>query len=109
VIPVPRQIDAKGPDARAVIDGQAQLVNVVDQLNRIPLLDGRQIGPIVLAAGVTKDIVHGLGRTLRGWIIVRVGYSGATAVVQEASGNPDEALFLRLSCAQAVTLSLWVF
>lgn len=107
-IPVPRQIDAKGEDGRAVIDVQTQLVNVIDQLNRIPLLEGRLLGPIRLVAGVSKDVVHGLGRPLRGWTLTRVMYPGTTAVVQEAIGA-DDALFLRLSCAQAVTLSLWVF
>jgi len=97
------------PDSRPLADVQRSQLGLVGELNAIPVLDGRLVEGVTLAAGVTKDVVHGLGRTLRGWIIVRVGYSGATAVVQEAAGNPDEALYLRLSCAQDVTLSLWVF
>lgn len=108
--PVPRQIDAKGEDRRALIDVQAQLVQLIETLNRgVPILSGRLLDVFQLQAGVTKDVMHGLGRPFRGWVITRLGYPGATAIVQEADGNPDPSLFLRLNCAQAVSLALWVF
>lgn len=108
MIPVPRQIDAKGPDARPLIDVQAQHVATVDALNRIPLLDGRLLEGLELVAGVPLPIAHGLGRPFRGWFPVRLSYPGATAVVQEAATTTPSTT-LRLQCAQACTLSLWVF
>lgn len=108
MIPVPRQLDAKGPDGRALIDVQAQHVATVEALNRIPLLDGRLLEDIELQAGVPLPIAHGLGRPFRGWFTVRLSFPGTAAVVSEATTTTPSTT-LRLQCAQACSLSLWVF
>lgn len=108
MIPVPRQVDAKGDNAWPLIEVQAQLVQLIDQLNRLPILDGRLLEDITLVAGVPQAIPHKLGRAFRGWFPTRLAYPGATSVVQEASSSTPSTT-LRLQCATACTLSLWVF
>lgn len=108
------------PESRPLTDVQRYLAQLVVELNResqalderlaaIPILQGKQTPLFVLAAGVAQNIPHGLGRAYVGWFTARVAYPGATGIVQEASGNPDPTLYLRLHCPQAVTLSVWVF
>jgi hypothetical protein len=97
------------PDSRPLSDVQRSLLALVGELNGILLLDGRLIEGVVLAAAISKDIVHGLGRPLRGWIVARAVYPTTPTTIGEVPGAPDPAVFLRLRCAQAVTLSLWVF
>jgi hypothetical protein len=105
---VPRQVQAKGDDAYTNNELWNGLTAVVGQLNTIPVLNGRMIGPFTLVAGVPLAIAHGLGRAFVGWFPVRLSYPGATSVVQEAPSTLPSST-LRLQCANACTLSLWVF
>lgn len=106
--PVPRQIDAKGEDARALIDLWSRVAELYELLNGVAIVHGRLVGPVTLAAGVPLAVSHGLGRPFQGWFPVRLSYPGATAVVQEASSTLPSST-LRIQCAVACTLSLWVF
>lgn len=105
---VPRQVDAKGADSRAVIEVQSNLSALASDLNAVPILNGRLLEDIELQAGVPLAIPHGLGRAFRGWFTTRLAFPGATAVVQEATTTTPSTT-LRLQCAQACSLSLWVF
>lgn len=97
------------PDSRPLADVQRALIALVTELNNVAILDGRLVEGVTLAAGVPKDVVHGLGRQLRGWIPVRLFYPGVAAVVAEGAGNPNDALYVRLLCAQNAALTLWAF
>jgi len=108
VLTMPRQVQAKGDDAYTNNELWNALTKLIGQLNGIPILDGRIVGPVTLAAGVPQAIPHGLGRPFQGWWPTRLSYPGATDVVQEASSTTPSSS-IRLQCAQAVTLSFWVF
>jgi hypothetical protein len=97
------------PDSRPLADVQRALGQLVAELNALPPLNGRLVEGVRLAGAVSKDVAHGLGRPLRGWIVVRLAFDALPAVVSEAPGNENEGIFLRLVSAEPVTLSLWVF
>src|SRR6185503_16751122 len=90
-------------ESRPLADVQRYLAQLVAELNALPILDGRLVEGVRLLAGVAADVPHGLGRSLRGWVVVRLVFDAAPAVVSEAPGNPDEAAFLRLYSAAAAT------
>ena len=67
------------------------------------ILDGRMIGPVIMEAGVPREINHRLGRDLVGWTVMRKNAAGD---VFELSAGP---LKLILQSPAAVTISLWVY
>lgn len=76
-------------------------------LSTIPLLSGRLIEDVTLA-GPGNDIYveHGLGRPIRGWIIVDKNITGGA--VARSTTSTDNSKFLILKGASQV-ISLWVF
>lgn len=74
------------------------------QLERNPLLDGLLVENVTIATTDT-NVVHGLGRDFRGWIIVR---RDAAADVYEGT-QINEAQYLTLIASSSVTVSLYVF
>lgn len=106
---VPRQVQAKGDDAWTNNELWNGLTGLISELNVIALLNGRLVDNVTLVAGVPQSVNHGLGRSFQGWFPVRLRYPGATAIVQEDATQTFPASALRLVCAQACSLSLWVF
>jgi hypothetical protein len=77
-------------------------VNLVDQLNKKPIIDGILIERLNISSG-SNQIEHKLGRIPRGYIIV-----ASTAAVNVYNGSMGEYLIPLVSDASA-TISLWVF
>jgi len=93
-----------------------QTRTIVDRLNELtasPLLQGRLLENVGITENETNRIRHGLGRKLRGWIVVRqtveqVFFSDA----QDSNRRADEELWLiptTLSGSAKSKISLWVF
>jgi hypothetical protein len=91
-------------------------------LRNIPFLDGRLLdglfstgtqrgdgtGPGV-AVGVTDTtIAHGLGRKIRGFIVLDTAVNGVTPV-RSTTQPADEARHFSLIASSAVTVKLWVW
>lgn len=82
--------------------------NVVAALRPVegcPLVTGRLVESVSLTAAAS-DVAHGLGRRLRGWILVR---TNGTAAVYEPSVSTLPDRFVRLQAAAPVVVTLWVF
>jgi hypothetical protein len=89
------------------------LRSVADQMPDVSVFDGcRLVESVALESGVTKRIPHGLGRRLRGWLIVRIDSGAALGYVyDEQSTNAstsDTFLYLRAE-GYSPTVSLLVF
>ncbi len=72
-------------------------------LQVLPLLDGRLVADVDLTTSSLR-VEHGLGRTARGYIVVR---SDAAQTVYETAAPDASYVYLRAS--GTVTVSLWVF
>lgn len=71
------------------------------------IIDGKLLTGHVLASGTTSVIAHGLGRKLKGWIVVSKNAAQHVYDVQASNDSPE--LFLHLTAGGAVTVDLWVF
>lgn len=78
----------------------------------IAALDGiRLIEGVALVDGTTKRIAHGLGRKLRGWLVVRTSTGDALGCMydeQTTHTDTDVYLYLRTD-GYSPTVSLLVF
>lgn len=75
-------------------------------------LDGvRLIADVQLTSGETKRIAHGLGRKLRGWIVVRTSEGNTSAYLHdEQREHPDTDVYLHLRAeGYSPVVSLLVF
>ena len=82
--------------------------NVVDAFRPVeacPLVTGRLIESVSLST-TAADVAHGLGRRLRGWILVR---TNGTATVYEPSASTLPERFVKLQATANVVVTLWVF
>jgi hypothetical protein len=87
-------------DLRRVLDGR-----------RGPLDGSRLLEDVELTSGVTTRIPHGLGRRLRGWLVVRIDGGAALGFVydeQSSHTDTDRFLYLRAE-GYSPTVSLLVF
>jgi len=89
---------------------------VVDRFNEmvdVPILQGRLLEDISVKEGTTARIRHGLGRKLRGWVVVRRNATAGVFSDQQVDNKKeDQELWLMLttgSTTATYTVSLWVF
>lgn len=104
--PVQPSDSPSGPSKREFLLGGNRTRDTIAQLLR-PVVDGLLLEGVVLTGGVDAVVNHGLGRTLRGWLIVRNTASGSVFDKQAANLTPETTLVL--STATTKTISLWVF
>jgi hypothetical protein len=93
-----------------------QMGPVVDRFNEItdvPILQGRLLEDVSVKEGNITRVKHGLGRKLRGWIVVRRNTTvGIFSDQQVDNKKEDEELWLILTTGTATAtymVSLWVF
>jgi len=102
--------------AFASADVAKQVEPLVDRFNEtteVPILQGRLLENVSITENQTNRVRHGLGRKLRGWIVVRqtveqIFFSDA----QVSNGREDEELWLIPTTASGSAkskISLWVF
>lgn len=72
-----------------------------------PIIPGRLINDVALTSGTASTISHGLGRKLRGYIVV-LRNANATVWDDQAT-NTNSTRTLILNASANVTISLWVF
>jgi hypothetical protein len=89
------------------------LRSVADLMPNVSVFDGcRLIEGVELESGVTKRIAHGLGRRLRGWLVVRIDSGTALGFMYDEQADnaslSDTFLFLRAE-GYSPTISLLVF
>jgi len=102
MVKLARRIPVSSPDTSRAIDEVRELANT---LAAVELLDGRLLEDQALGNGTTTKLNHGMGRALRGYLIVRQDTAGT---VHEVSGA-DATRQLWLQASAAMTVSLWVF
>jgi len=80
-------------------------------LRLVPFLNGNLVTGIVFAAGVAKTIDHGLGRPVRGYIVVRnYGTNVANFVGEQPLAQPsDPSKQINLITTLASTMDVWFF
>lgn len=84
---------------------QENVYDVIRKWEGVPLLDGALVEAITLGTSAV-DVPHGLGRPIRGWIVVR---TNGTATIYEPSTPALRDRFLRLQATGTVVVTLWVF
>ncbi len=83
------------------------LSEIRDAVPDVAVFDGaRLIKDIVLASGVTKRVVHGLGRKYRGRIIAR---QSTNAYLIDDYTRTDTDTYIYLTASANTTVSLVVF
>lgn len=85
-------------------DHQRATREAVKGINESIFFDGRLIEDVDLTT-TAVDVEHGLGRTVRGFIIVN---KDANADVWRTDSS-NESKFIKLDASGTVTVSLWVF
>jgi len=73
-----------------------------------PLLSGKILKSVVLAASA-NTIQHTLGRTLKGWFIVRQRASASIYDNQDTLTAQEQTVILKLTSSAAVTVDIYVF
>ena len=86
---------------------QDNVDEVLRPITIVPILDGVLLTGIALDSTVTNYVSHNLGRTLIGWVLVRVRDDSTVWDAQDSNGN--RANTLALECSADVVVDLWVF
>lgn len=73
----------------------------------LPFAEGRQVDNVEITAGTRARVAHGLGRTLRGWWVVR--RSANSVVYDEQTSNNFQDRELWLQASATVVVSIWVY
>lgn len=82
----------------------ADLSRLVDRLNAIPFLSGRQFSAVTIATGAGGTAIpHGLGRVPEGWIVLTRDVFG---IVRELA---RDATILRLQADATTVIDVWVY
>lgn len=102
MIPAFRVIRTTVRDIQKLQDALARVFNAIQTKE---ILDGRLISDIVIETGTPKEINHGLGKPIRGWIITDI--NADANVYRSASTTPNSTFVLNASAN--CTVSLWVF
>ena len=93
----------------------SEINSLVDRFNEtvdISLLQGRLIEDVVIQKETTTRVRHGLGRKLRGWIVVKNGTPTSLHDLQEDNTREDQELWLFPNTGgefATFKVSLWVF
>lgn len=82
---------------------QDRIIALLNPLLRVVLTDGRLVEDVAIGI-VQTSIPHGLGRKVRGWIMVS---QSADARIWQSVVSDDR--FLYLIASSAVSGSIWVF
>jgi small basic protein len=88
------------------------LKDLIDRIKDIPLVGGRLITGIQLAAATNVDVPHLLGRPFRGWAVVDMLGAVTGGVINRVNAAYDTKRFLRLNAVgfgATVTIAMWVF
>ena len=102
MIPAFRQIGTSIKELQRI---QTSLARIFNAIQAKEILDGRLISNVSLVSSSTNSIDHGLGKPIRGWIIV--GKNANATVYSSVSSTPNATLILNTTAD--VTISLWVF
>lgn len=111
---------AFGPLSSSLLDQKhsRQAKTTTDELKNNPLVSGKLVGGtggpdgtwIESAAGAGEIISHGLGRPVKGWIVVRLSADSAvTEPLREYADPTKTNLFIANDTAITVRYKLWVF
>lgn len=92
------------PTGSAPVDTQLEKVKRgVDDTRKCELIAGTRVDAVVISAGTTVDVYHGLARQIRGWFVCR----------NRAAGWPYETdstdTLLSLTSVYDANCDLWVY
>lgn len=93
------------------VDLEAIQDNIADALQPLlnnPLINGGVLLAPVALTTATSEVAHGLGRTLRGWVVVDKDANARIWRVASPA-NPNSARTIRLTASSAVNVTLYVF
>lgn len=102
MIPVFRAIRTTVRDIQKLQDTLSRVFNGIQSK---AILDGRLINDVSLVSSGATEVSHGLGKPIRGWVLVEKDANAN--VYSSASSTPNSTLVLNTSAD--VTVSLWVF
>lgn len=102
MIPAFRAIRTAVRDIQKLQDALSKVFNSI--LSK-EILDGRLITGIVLSSSGTNEVDHGLGKPIRGWVVV--AKNANANIYDSVSSTPNATLIL--TATANVTISLWVF
>lgn len=88
------------------------LENAVDSVKALPIVGGRLMTGVTLAAGVATDVAHRLGRPWRGWLLCGMSGAAGAGYINETTTGYDTSNLLRLTATSfgaTITVRLWIF
>ncbi len=106
------QLDPESPGFRA--DLERRFKGAEDQLGlvtAVPILESVILADEELVDNVTRNLLHGLGRPWRGWVVTNLEGATTTGRVVHITGE-DKSRYLRLRAngwGATITVSLLVF
>lgn len=105
-VSLPRAISVDDPATERALSAIREEMPAVAALNGVRLLEGIQ-----LTAGQTKRIAHGLGRKLRGWLVVRINLGASLGYIYDNQSTvTDGDVYLHLTAeGYSPKVSLLVF
>jgi hypothetical protein len=100
---IKKLLSQRVPEVNDIYD---QMSRIPTQLNSIPIIDGNYFDGIVLKAGITTSINHGLGQPYKGFIIVK---NPNGDVFLDKTVSTQVGSILSLQCVNSTTIAIWVF
>lgn len=79
----------------------------LESVVEIALLNGNLLKNVQLTAGRENLVQHGLGRSVRGWLVCDV--NAAAVINRYAASTASLSTYLPLQTSATATVSLWVF
>lgn len=84
-----------------------EVKQVIDLIRLSKIIDGNLVASVSLAAGVAKDVAHGLGRSPQGFVVVRRRAQATISDQQDSNPTPDRSF--RLLASADVVVDVWFF
>ena len=103
MIPAFRAIRTAIKDIQRLQDALSKVFNAIQTKQ---LLDGKLITGVTLTTAQATEVSHGLGKPIRGWIVVS---KNADANIYVASASVTPNFTFLLTTTANVDVSLWVF
>ena len=104
-----RRFDSSYSDDEALNRVQKSLEESIGFLRDVTILDGKLVTSDITTAGT--DIVHGLGRAYKGFMVVKTDKDDGTAFTGSINEDisSDNTIYLKLDTSANVTVTVWVF
>lgn len=96
-----------GNDSLVIKQVQENVDQALTPIIKCPIIDGNLVTNVSLVVSKSNEILHGLGRKPRGFMIVRKRADSRIWDLQDT--NPQPSRTFSLACSHNVTVDIWFF